>query len=45
MPPPRSTIRDEGALRRASENLHRVLGDYGIEGEMGDVRPGSNRSA
>ncbi len=40
MPPPRSTIRDEGALRRASENLHRVLGDYGIEGEMGDVRPG-----
>lgn len=40
MPPPRSTIRDEGALRRASENLHRVLGDYGIEGQMGDVRPG-----
>ena len=40
VPPPRSTIRDEGALRRASENLHRVLGDYGIEGEMGDVRPG-----
>ncbi|MEP1229181.1 MAG: DNA translocase FtsK 4TM domain-containing protein [Litorimonas sp.] len=40
IPPPRSTIRDEGALRRASENLHRVLGDYGVEGEMGDVRPG-----
>jgi len=40
MPPPRSTIRDEGALRRASENLHQVLADYGVEGEMGDVRPG-----
>jgi len=40
IPPPRSIIRDEGALRRASENLHRVLADYGVEGEMGDVRPG-----
>jgi len=39
-PPPRSAITDEGALRRASENLHRVLGDYGVEGVMGSVRPG-----
>ncbi len=40
MPPPRSAITDEGALRRASDNLHRVMADYGIEGEMGAVRPG-----
>ncbi len=39
-PPPRNTIRDEGLLRRQSELLHRVLGDYGVEGVMGDVRPG-----
>jgi len=39
-PPPRSAITDEGALRRASENLHRVMAEYGIEGEMGAVRPG-----
>ena len=40
MPPPRSTVHDQGALQRAAENLHRVMGDYGIEGEMGAVRPG-----
>ena len=40
MPPPRSAITDEGALRRASDNLHQVMADYGIEGEMGAVRPG-----
>ena len=39
-PPPRSTIHDEGALRRASEQLHRVMGDYGVDGEMGGVSPG-----
>jgi len=39
-PPPRSTITDEGALHRASANLHKVMGDYGIEGEMGAVSPG-----
>jgi len=39
-PPPRKAVTDEGALRKASENLHRVLGDYGVKGEMGDVRPG-----
>ena len=39
-PPPRSLIRDEGALRRSSEQLHRVMGDYGVDGDMGDVRPG-----
>ena len=39
-PPLRSAITDEGALRRASDNLHRVMGDYGIEGEMGAVSPG-----
>ncbi len=40
VPPPRKTMTDEGALRRSAENLHRVMAEYGIEGEMGDVRPG-----
>lgn len=40
IPPPRSAITDEGALRRASTQLHKVMADYGIEGEMGAVRPG-----
>ena len=40
MPPPRRAITDEASLVRASENLHRVMGEYGIKGEMGDVRPG-----
>ena len=40
VPPPRSAVTDEGALRRASDNLHKVMADYGIEGEMGAVRPG-----
>jgi S-DNA-T family DNA segregation ATPase FtsK/SpoIIIE len=39
-PPPRSTVRDEGALRRASDQLHKVMGDYGVDGEMGQVSPG-----
>lgn len=39
-PPPRSTIRDDAMLARQSDQLHRVMGDYGVEGEMGDVRPG-----
>lgn len=39
-PPPRATTRDEGLLRRQSEQLHTVLGDYGVEGEMGEVSPG-----
>jgi len=39
-PPPRKAVTDAGALQKASENLHRVLGDYGVKGEMGDVRPG-----
>lgn len=39
-PPPRSTVRDESMLQRQSDQLHRVMGDYGVEGEMGDVRPG-----
>ena len=39
-PPPRNVVRDEGQLVRQSELLHRVLGDYGVEGAMGDVRPG-----
>ena len=39
-PPPRSTIHDEGALRRASEQLHKVMGDYGVDGDMGQVSPG-----
>ncbi len=39
-PPPRNTVRDEGQLVRQSEQLHRVMGDYGVEGTMGDVRPG-----
>ena len=40
IPPPRSAVTDEGALRRASDNLHKVMAHYGIEGEMGAVRPG-----
>ncbi len=39
-PPPRKTLHDDAALRRASEDLHRVMEDYGIKGEMGAVRPG-----
>ena len=39
-PPPRRAITDEAALVRASETLHRVMGEYGIKGEMGEVRPG-----
>ena len=39
-PPPRSAITDESALHRASANLHKVMGDYGIEGDMGAVSPG-----
>ncbi len=39
-PPPRSNNHDEGALRRASEQLHKVMGDYGVDGEMGGVSPG-----
>ncbi|WP_298919131.1 DNA translocase FtsK 4TM domain-containing protein [uncultured Algimonas sp.] len=39
-PPPRSTVRDETMLQRQSDQLHRVMGDYGVEGEMGDVSPG-----
>ncbi|NNE58963.1 MAG: cell division protein FtsK [Hellea sp.] len=39
-PPPRKTLHDDMALRRASEDLHRVMEDYGIKGDMGAVRPG-----
>ena len=39
-PPPRSTVHDAGALRRASDQLHKVMGDYGVDGEMGQVSPG-----
>lgn len=39
-PPPRKVLTDEGALRRSAENLHRVMDEYGIKGEMGAVRPG-----
>jgi S-DNA-T family DNA segregation ATPase FtsK/SpoIIIE len=39
-PPPRSTVHDQAELARQSELLHKVMGDYGIEGDMGDVRPG-----
>ena len=39
-PPPRSTVHDEGALRRASDQLHKVMGDYGVDGDMGQVSPG-----
>ena len=40
VPPPRRAITDEASLIRASETLHRVMGEYGIKGEMGEVRPG-----
>ncbi len=39
-PPQRRAITDEAALMRASDNLHRVMAEYGIKGEMGAVRPG-----
>ncbi len=39
-PPPRKALHDDMALRRASEDLHRVMEDYGIKGDMGAVRPG-----
>jgi len=39
-PPPRSTVHDQAELVRQSELLHKVMGDYGVEGDMGDVRPG-----
>ena len=40
VPPPRRAVTDEASLIRASETLHRVMGEYGIKGEMGEVRPG-----
>ena len=39
-PPPRANHHDQAALQRAAEHLHQVMGEYGIEGEMRDVRPG-----
>jgi len=36
-PPPRMATADPGMLKRQSEQLHRVLEDYGIKGEMGQV--------
>ena len=39
-PPPRKNVHDDVALRRMSEDLHRVMEDYGIKGDMGAVRPG-----
>ena len=39
-PPPRQSTADPALLERMSGGLHRVLGDYKIDGEMGDVRPG-----
>jgi len=39
-PPPRQLVADPAILERMSDGLHRVLGDYKVDGEMGDVRPG-----
>jgi S-DNA-T family DNA segregation ATPase FtsK/SpoIIIE len=39
-PPPRMATADPGMLQRQSQLLHRVLEDYGIKGEMGQVSPG-----
>jgi len=39
-PPPRMATADPGMLQRQSSQLHRVLEDYGIKGEMGQVSPG-----
>lgn len=39
-PPPRADHHDHAALQKAAEHLHQVMGEYGIEGEMRDVRPG-----
>ena len=39
-PPPRTATADPAMLARMSGGLHRVLGDYKIDGEMGEVRPG-----
>jgi len=40
VPPPRQLVADPKILERMSAGLHRVLGDFRIDGEMGDVRPG-----
>ena len=39
-PPPRMATADPGMLQRQSEQLHRVLDDYGVKGTMGQVSPG-----
>ncbi len=39
-PPPRRTITDEGALRKNAELLAETLADFGVKGQIGQVRPG-----
>ena len=39
-PPPRRTITDEGALRKNAELLAVTLSDFGVKGQIGQVRPG-----
>ena len=40
VPPPRTATADPAMLARMSTALHRVMGEYKIDGEMGEVRPG-----
>ncbi len=40
VPPPRIAITDTGALQKSAEELSVVLADFGVEGEIGAVRPG-----
>lgn len=39
-PPLRANIVDEGRLQQSAEKLSQIMTEYGIEGKMGDVRPG-----
>ena len=40
VPPSRIAITDTGALQKSAEELSVVLADFGVEGEIGAVRPG-----
>ena len=39
-PPPRVAVTDAGALQKSAEELGEVLTDYGVNGDIGAVRPG-----
>jgi S-DNA-T family DNA segregation ATPase FtsK/SpoIIIE len=39
-PPPRVAVADAGALQKSAEELGEVLIDFGVKGDIGQVRPG-----